>query len=107
VPGDSEQPGSSLAGRASAAGTARKVRFPPKPSILWVSDSPTFPSAYGRVTHEVLSRLGHRGYSVCCLGVGYDGWPYDTARFRYPILPSPGGFPTAEWLARAISYSSP
>jgi hypothetical protein len=47
-----------------------------KPVILWISDSPTFPSGYGRVTHEILSRLRMRGYNVTCLGVAFDGWPY-------------------------------
>jgi len=49
--------------------------------LLWISDSPTLPSGYGRVTHEVLSRLRARGHAVCCLGIVYDGWPYDRGSF--------------------------
>ena len=62
-----------------------------KPSlrILWVSDSPLLGTGFGRVTREVVCRLGRvPGLEVACLGWGYDGWPYDRARFPAAVYPS-------------------
>ena len=57
--------------------------------ILWVSDSPLLGTGFGRVTRELVTRLARvPGLEAACLGWGYDGWPYDRARFPAAIYPS-------------------
>jgi len=76
-------------------------------NCLWISDSPTLPTGYGRVTRDLLFRLRMRSHNIWALGVGHDGWPYDTLSIPYPIIPSPAGFPSIESLQRAIDLARP
>lgn len=56
----------------------------PKPRLLWVGDSPTVPTGFGRVTENVLGRL-RNDWAVGLLGINYEGDPH---AFPYPIYPA-------------------
>lgn len=57
--------------------------------ILWVGDSPTLFTGFGRVGKEVLTRLHKTGdYEIVCLGWYYDGRPYDSKALPFEILPT-------------------
>ncbi len=57
-----------------------------KKRILWVGDSPTLFTGFGRVAREVLTRLHATGkYDITCLGWYYDGRPYDTNALPFEI----------------------
>lgn len=76
--------------------------------ILWVSDSPLLGTGFGRVTREVTTRLARvPGLEVACLGWGYDGWPYDRARFPLAIYPSGGPTAGPENFQRVVAEFQP
>lgn len=56
----------------------------PKPRVLWVGDSPTVPTGFGRVTENILERL-RKEWAVGVLGINYEGDPH---RLPYPIFPA-------------------
>jgi glycosyltransferase involved in cell wall biosynthesis len=58
-----------------------------KKRILWIGDSPTLFTGFGRVAREVLTRLHATGdYDITCLGWYYDGRPYDTTALPFEIF---------------------
>ncbi|MBL9171123.1 MAG: glycosyltransferase family 4 protein [Verrucomicrobiales bacterium] len=57
--------------------------------ILWLSDCPLLATGFGRVTRELTIRLAkHPDLEIVCLGVGFDGWPYDQALYPIKVYPS-------------------
>jgi glycosyltransferase involved in cell wall biosynthesis len=54
-----------------------------KPILLWVGDSPTVHTGFGRVSDNVLRRLADR-WDIHVLGMNYSGDPHT---FPYPIWP--------------------
>ena len=76
--------------------------------ILWLSDSPLLATGFGRVTREVVSRLARvSGMEVACLGIGYDGWPSDRARFPVTLYPSGGGSHGQDTFERVVQEFKP
>ena len=76
--------------------------------VLWVSDSPLLGTGFGHVTRETTTRLaGAGGFEVRCLGWGYDGWPYDRARFPFLIYPSQAGSHGQDNFERVIGEFQP
>lgn len=60
----------------------------PRVKLLWMSDSPTLVSGFGTVTREILARLPSDRFEVAVVGWGHSGWPYDRAKWPYPIYPA-------------------
>lgn len=57
--------------------------------VLWLSDSPLLATGFGRVTRALVSRFSRiPDLDVACLGIGYDGWPFDAATFPARIYPA-------------------
>lgn len=52
--------------------------------IVYMSDSPTIPTGYGRVGKEVVTELHNAGHSVDVIGWGYSGEPHS---FPFKIIP--------------------
>lgn len=75
--------------------------------ILWMSDSPTAFTGYGRVTREIVGRLARRGHDVAAVGWGYTGWPYDRAAIPYTIYPSDARLFGRDAAPRAIEEFRP
>ena len=74
--------------------------------ILWMSDSPTLFTGFGRVTRELLLRLAP-DHEVASLGWRYDGWPYDHAAVPWPIYPSQPQSLGQDSAERALGEFSP
>ena len=46
----------------------------PRLKVLWISDSPSFATGFGRVTREITQRLArHPGLEIACLAWGFQG----------------------------------
>src|SRR5881628_1830254 len=62
-----------------------------KPKLLWIGDSPTVHTGFGRVSGNVLTRLADR-WDITVLGVNFGGDYYDRDKHPYKIYPamSPG-----------------
>lgn len=52
--------------------------------IIYMSDSPTIPTGYGRVSKELTMSFHNAGHKVTCIGWGYTGEPHD---FPFEIIP--------------------
>ena len=61
----------------------------PTRRLLWMSDSPTLYTGFGRVTRELLRRLSRtESFEVAALGWGYEGWPYSRDWIPFDVYPS-------------------
>lgn len=73
-----------------------------------MSDAPFLGTGFGRVTKEIVGRLGKDvRFEIACLGWGYDGWPYDRETFPYTVFPSPEGKYSAGSFTRAAREFKP
>ena len=80
----------------------------PPTRILWMSDSPTLCTGFGRVTREILTRLMATGaFDVACLGWGYEGWPYPRDEIPFDVYPSRPGSVGRDTLPSALEEFQP
>ncbi|HAM71146.1 MAG TPA: hypothetical protein DCM86_05840 [Verrucomicrobiales bacterium] len=92
----------------STLGSEADMRAAKPLRILWVSDSPLMATGFARVTREVVGRLLFQpGLEVTCLGWGYDGWPYDPARFAGRIYPCVASRHGGEVFERVVNEFRP